>query len=62
MSGRQDQDVLHTAAMGGRRWRGGAVGGALAAMALMLTLEAMDQTIVGIALPRIIGELQSADR
>lgn len=47
---------------GGRRLRGFALGSVLAAMMLTLLLEALDQTIVGTALPKIIGSLQGFDR
>src|SRR5947209_2015891 len=47
---------------GGRRIRGLALGSVLAALMLTLLLEALDQTIVGTALPKIIGELQGFDR
>ncbi|TMC67130.1 MAG: hypothetical protein E6J21_00320, partial [Chloroflexota bacterium] len=42
----------------GRRLRGFALFSVLAALMLTLLLEALDQTIVGTALPRIIGVLQ----
>ncbi len=47
---------------GGRRIRGVALASVLAALLLTLLLEALDQTIVGTALPRIIGQLQGFDR
>jgi len=46
----------------GRRLRGAALGAVLTALMLTLLLEALDQTIVGTALPRIIGTLQGFDR
>jgi EmrB/QacA subfamily drug resistance transporter len=45
-----------------RRLRGAALGAVLTALMLTLLLEALDQTIVGTALPRIIGTLQGFDR
>jgi EmrB/QacA subfamily drug resistance transporter len=45
-----------------RRLRGFALFSVLAALMLTLLLEALDQTIVGTALPRIIGVLQGFDR
>src|SRR5256885_7418715 len=47
---------------GGRRIRGFALVSILVALMLTLLLEALDQTVVGTALPRIIGELQGFDR
>ena len=47
---------------GERRIRGLALFSVLAALILTLLLEALDQTIVGTALPRIIGSLQGFDR
>jgi len=46
----------------GRRIHGFALGSVLAALMLTLLLEALDQTIVGTALPKIVGELQGFDR
>src|SRR3984893_15714049 len=46
----------------GRRLRGVALFSVLAALMLTLLLEALDQTVVGTALPRIIGLLQGFDR
>lgn len=46
----------------GRRLRGFALVSVLGALMLTLLLEALDQTIVGTALPRIVGELQGFDR
>ena len=46
----------------GRRLRGFALFSVLAALMLTLLLEALDQTVVGTALPRIIGSLQGFDR
>jgi len=45
-----------------RRLRGTALISVLIALMLTLLLEALDQTIVGTALPRIIGSLQGFDR
>ncbi len=47
---------------GGRRLRGIALISILIALMLTLLLEALDQTIVGTALPKIIGSLQGFDR
>ncbi len=47
---------------GGRRLNGVALFSVLAALMLTLLLEALDQTVVGTALPRIIGSLQGFDR
>ncbi len=47
---------------GGVRLRGIALVSILAALMLTLLLEALDQTIVGTALPKIIGSLQGFDR
>lgn len=44
------------------RLRGAALYSVLTALMLTLLLEALDQTIVGTALPRIIGSLQGFDR
>ena len=44
------------------RMRGFALISVIAALMLTLFLEALDQTIVGTALPRIIEELHSLDR
>lgn len=46
----------------GHRLRGFAFVSVLGALMLTLLLEALDQTIVGTALPRIVGELQGFDR
>jgi EmrB/QacA subfamily drug resistance transporter len=46
----------------GRRLRGFALFSVLSALMLTLLLEALDQTVVGTALPRIIGSLQGFDR
>jgi len=46
----------------GRRLRGFALVSVLTALMLTLLLEALDQTIVGTALPRIVGDLQGFDR
>src|SRR5579883_2288703 len=56
------QDALASNATTGRRLRGFALVSVLAALMLTLLLEALDQTIVGTALPRIVGELQGFDR
>lgn len=45
-----------------RRLRGIALFSVLGALMLTLLLEALDQTVVGTALPRIIGSLQGFDR
>src|SRR5258708_13543925 len=47
---------------GGRRIHGFALVSILVALMLTLLLEALDQTVVGTALPRIVGELQGFDR
>jgi EmrB/QacA subfamily drug resistance transporter len=46
----------------GRRLHGGVLASVLTALLLTLLLEALDQTIVGTAMPRIIGSLQGFDR
>ena len=46
----------------GRRIHGAALVTVLTALMLTLLLEALDQTIVGTALPKIIGSLQGFDR
>ena len=46
----------------GRRLRGGALVSVMVALMFTLLLEALDQTIVGTAMPRIIGSLQGFDR
>lgn len=51
-----------TSNSGGRRIRGVALISVLAALMLTLLLESLDQTIVGTALPRIVGDLQGFDR
>jgi len=51
-----------TARQSNRRLHGPALFSVLAALMLTLLLEALDQTIVGTALPRIIGSLQGFDR
>src|SRR5689334_14458121 len=43
--------------LGGVRLRGAALAGVLASLMLTLLLAALDQTIVGTALPTIIGDL-----
>jgi len=45
-----------------RRIGGVALRGAMLALMLTLLLEALDQTIVGTAMPRIIGQLHGLDR
>ncbi len=45
-----------------RRLTGTALRGAMLALMLTLLLEALDQTIVGTAMPRIIGQLHGLDR
>ncbi len=47
---------------GGRRVHGMALITVLIALMLTLLLEALDQTVVGTALPRIVGALQGFDR
>lgn len=47
---------------GERRLRGTALVSVLAALMLTLLLEALDQTIVGTAMPRVIASLQGFDR
>jgi EmrB/QacA subfamily drug resistance transporter len=47
---------------GGRRIHGFALVSILVALMLTLLLEALDQTVVGTALPKIVGELQGFDR
>ncbi len=47
---------------GERRLRGGALVSVLSALVFTLLLEALDQTIVGTAMPRIVGSLQGFDR
>ncbi len=46
----------------GRRLHGTALFSVIAALMLTLLLEALDQTVVGTALPKIIGTLQGFDR
>ena len=46
----------------GRRLHGGALFSVITALMLTLLLEALDQTVVGTALPKIIGTLQGFDR
>ena len=46
----------------GRRLHGGALIAVITALMLTLLLEALDQTVVGTALPKIIGSLQGFDR
>ncbi len=46
----------------GRRLHGVALGVVLISLMLTLLLEAMDQTIVGTAMPRIIADLHGLDR
>lgn len=53
---------LTSATGGGRRIHGFALVSILVALMLTLLLEALDQTVVGTALPRIVGELQGFDR
>ena len=53
---------LTTPTGGGRRIHGFALVSILVALMLTLLLEALDQTVVGTALPRIVGELQGFDR
>ncbi|HJT58198.1 MAG TPA: MFS transporter, partial [Ktedonobacteraceae bacterium] len=53
---------LAPATGGGRRIHGIALVSILVALMLTLLLEALDQTVVGTALPRIVGDLQGFDR
>lgn len=46
----------------GRRLHGGVLVSVLIALTFTLLLEALDQTIVGTAMPRIVGSLQGFDR
>ena len=46
----------------GRRLHGGVLVSVLIALMFTLLLEALDQTIVGTAMPRIVGSLQGFDR
>src|SRR5258708_12501591 len=46
----------------GRRLHGAPLGLVVTALMLTVLLEALDQTVVGTALPRIIGTLQGFDR
>ena len=46
----------------GHRLNGGALIAVITALMLTLLLEALDQTVVGTALPKIIGSLQGFDR
>jgi MFS family permease len=46
----------------GRRLHGAALISVITALLLTLLLEALDQTVVGTALPKIIGSLQGFDR
>jgi len=46
----------------GRRLHGAALFSFIAALMLTLLLEVLDQTVVGTALPKIIGTLQGFDR
>ncbi|MBF6592026.1 MAG: MFS transporter, partial [Ktedonobacterales bacterium] len=48
--------------LGGVRLRGWALASVLAGLMLSLLLSALDQTIVGTALPTIIGDLRGFDR
>ena len=45
-----------------QRLQGGALASVLAALMITLLLSALDQTIVGTALPTIVGELNGAVR
>jgi EmrB/QacA subfamily drug resistance transporter len=47
---------------GGARLQGWALAGVLAGLMLALLISALDQTIVGTALPKIIGDLHGFDR
>lgn len=57
-----DTQTISTASENERRLRGAALGAVLIALMLTLLLEALDQTVVGTALPRIIATLQGFDR
>jgi len=46
----------------GRRLHGTALISVITALMLTLLLEALDQTVVGTALPKIVGALQGFDR
>ena len=46
----------------GRRLHGVALISVITALMLTLLLEALDQTVVGTALPKIVGSLQGFDR
>jgi EmrB/QacA subfamily drug resistance transporter len=46
----------------GRRLHGGALGAVMTALMLTLFLEALDQTVVATALPKVISTLQGFDR
>jgi EmrB/QacA subfamily drug resistance transporter len=54
--------TVETLSQGSRRLRGFALFSVLTALMLTLLLEALDQTVVGTALPRIIGALNGFDR
>src|SRR5215470_16178929 len=60
----EKQPMTQTPALKGesRRLHGFALFSVLTALMLTLLLEALDQTVVGTALPRIIGSLQGFDR
>jgi len=57
-----DQQIEQAQLRGGVSLRGWALVGVLAGLMLTLLLSALDQTIVGTALPRIIGDLRGFDR
>jgi EmrB/QacA subfamily drug resistance transporter len=57
-----DMQSLEKSSRGSHRLRGFALFSVLAALMLTLLLEALDQTVVGTALPRIIGVLNGFDR
>ncbi|HUY77952.1 MAG TPA: MDR family MFS transporter [Ktedonobacterales bacterium] len=61
-SAAQPAPQANTGATGGPRIRGAALATVLAALMLTLLLEALDQTVVGTALPKIIGQLNGFDR
>ena len=57
-----EMQSVETTSAGSPRLRGFALFSVLAALMLTLLLEALDQTVVGTALPRIIGSLNGFDR
>ena len=57
-----ETQTVETLSKGSRRLQGFALFSVLTALMLTLLLEALDQTVVGTALPRIIGTLNGFDR